>query len=81
MVDMEGGGWRFAGVDAREEQDGILILPGTPQPARVRTYDDHRMAMAFGLVGLRVPGVVIEDPGCTSKTFPEYWNVLESLRQ
>ncbi len=50
------------------------------QPARVRTYDDHRMAMAFALLGLRVPGIEIEDPGCVAKTFPGYWQALDGLR-
>jgi 3-phosphoshikimate 1-carboxyvinyltransferase len=50
------------------------------QPATVRTYDDHRMAMAFALIGLRVPGIVIENPACVSKTFPAYFKVLDTLR-
>ena len=44
---------RRCGVDAREEPDGFVVHPGIPQPARVRTYDDHRMAMSFALLGLR----------------------------
>jgi 3-phosphoshikimate 1-carboxyvinyltransferase len=48
--------------------------------ATIRTYDDHRMAMAFALVGLRVPGVTIENPSCVSKTFPRYFEVLDGLR-
>ena len=47
--------------------------------ARVRTYDDHRMAMSLALIGLRVEGVRIEDPRCVEKTFPAYWDVLERL--
>jgi 3-phosphoshikimate 1-carboxyvinyltransferase len=50
------------------------------RPAVVRTYDDHRMAMAFALAGLRSPGVSIEDPGCVVKTFPGYWRLLDELR-
>jgi 3-phosphoshikimate 1-carboxyvinyltransferase len=38
------------------------------------------MAMAFSLIGLRVPGVMIENPACVSKTFPNYFDVLDSLR-
>jgi 3-phosphoshikimate 1-carboxyvinyltransferase len=38
------------------------------------------MAMSFALVGLRVPGIQIADPGCTRKTFPDYWQRLERLR-
>jgi 3-phosphoshikimate 1-carboxyvinyltransferase len=56
-----------------------VVQPGTPQAGRVATYDDHRMAMSFALVGLRVPGVEIEDPGCVTKTFPGFWTALEGL--
>jgi 3-phosphoshikimate 1-carboxyvinyltransferase len=56
------------------------VHPGTPQPARIETYDDHRMAMSFALLGLRVPGIEIADPGCVSKTFPGFWDALDALR-
>ena len=70
------------GVRVEEYPDGMKIYPcSLLKPARVRTYDDHRMAMAFALIGLRCPGVEIEDPGCVSKTFPHYFEVLDSLRQ
>jgi 3-phosphoshikimate 1-carboxyvinyltransferase len=68
------------GINALEEDDGFLIHPGTPKPAQVHTYDDHRMAMSFALVGLRTAGVTILDPRCTAKTFPTYWSVLEAMR-
>jgi len=68
------------GVRADEEADGFVIHPGRPQPGAVDTYEDHRMAMSFALLGLRVPGIVIRDPGCISKTFPTYFEVLETLR-
>ncbi len=68
------------GVDARATDDGFVVRPGTPRGARVATYDDHRMAMSFALVGLRVPGVEIEDPNCVAKTFPGYWEALDGLR-
>jgi 3-phosphoshikimate 1-carboxyvinyltransferase len=72
---------RRLGVEVEEYPDGLRIQPcPTLQPASIRTYDDHRMAMAFSLVGLRVPGIVIEDPGCVAKTFPRYFEVLDSLR-
>jgi 3-phosphoshikimate 1-carboxyvinyltransferase len=71
---------RRCGVDAREEPDGFVVHPGIPGPARVRTYDDHRMAMSFALLGLRVPGIEIEDPDCVVKTFPGYWATLDQLR-
>jgi 3-phosphoshikimate 1-carboxyvinyltransferase len=70
---------RRCGIDAREEPDGFLIHPGTPRPARVETYDDHRMAMSFALLGLRVPGIEIADPECVAKTFPGFWDALAGL--
>jgi 3-phosphoshikimate 1-carboxyvinyltransferase len=69
------------GVTAQEEADGFVIQPGVPQPGEVETYDDHRMAMSFALLGLVRPGIVIKDPGCVSKTFPNYFDVLETLRR
>jgi 5-enolpyruvylshikimate-3-phosphate synthase len=48
--------------------------------ALVRTYGDHRMAMAFALIGLRVEGIEIDDPSCVAKTFPRFWETLEGLR-
>ena len=69
------------GVEVQEDIDGMTIQPcASIRPACVRTYNDHRMAMAFALIGLRAPGVSIENPDCVSKTFPGYFEVLESLR-
>ena len=69
------------GVDVEEHPDGLTIQPCSRiLPAEVQTYDDHRMAMAFSLVGLRAPGIRIANPGCVSKTFPRYFEVLETLR-
>ena len=67
------------GIDAIEEDDGFLIHPGTPQPAEIQTYHDHRMAMSFAITGLMTRGIDITDPDCVAKTFPTYWNVLASL--
>ncbi len=71
---------RRLGQDVLEFPDGLRVTPRPITPAVVQTYNDHRMAMAFALVGLRAPGVRIADPGCTRKTFPEYWQRLELLR-
>jgi 3-phosphoshikimate 1-carboxyvinyltransferase len=68
-----------AGIRAEEHADGLTIFPGTPQPAEIHTYDDHRMAMSFSLLGLRVPGIKILDPGCTAKTYPNYFQDLQTL--
>jgi 3-phosphoshikimate 1-carboxyvinyltransferase len=68
------------GVTVEEHPDGMTIYPCKDiRPATVRTYNDHRMAMAFALIGLRAPGVEIENPGCVSKTFPNYFEVLEKM--
>ena len=45
----------------------------------MNTYDDHRLAMAFSLVGLRAEGIEIADPGCTSKTFPTYFDIFDEM--
>jgi len=69
------------GVDARVEPDGFTINPADGlHGAIIETYDDHRMAMAFSLIGLMVSGVEIRNPGCVSKTFPGYFHALDSLR-
>ncbi|MFZ5912187.1 MAG: 3-phosphoshikimate 1-carboxyvinyltransferase [Chloroflexota bacterium] len=68
------------GVRVDEHEDGMTIYPTLNlHPANIQTYNDHRMAMAFSLIGLRVPGITIENPGCVSKTFPEFFDVLETL--
>lgn len=71
---------RRLGIEAVEEEDGFLVHPGTPLPALVQTYDDHRMAMSFALIGLRVPGIRIADPRCVAKTYPEFWTALDAVR-
>ncbi len=69
------------GVVVEEHEDGMTIYPCQRfKPAIVQTYNDHRMAMAFSLIGLRFDGVAIENPSCVSKTFPNYFDVLETLR-
>ena len=68
------------GVDAVATDDGFVVHPGPPSAAVIQTYDDHRMAMAFALLGLRTPGIAIANPGCVAKTFPRFFEVLDSLR-
>ena len=70
---------RKLGARVDERDDGLRITPGRLHSAEVQTYDDHRMAMSLALVGLRVPGVVILDPECTAKTYPDYFQDLQSL--
>ena len=70
---------RKLGVPVIERQDGLEISPAPITPTAIDTYEDHRMAMAFSLVGLKANGIRINDPECVSKTFPNYFEVLEQL--
>jgi 3-phosphoshikimate 1-carboxyvinyltransferase len=74
---------RKLGADVDVEGDDLIITPpedGKLKPAAIDTYDDHRMAMAFALAGTKTSGVRINDPGCTSKTYPTYFEDLAKLR-
>jgi 3-phosphoshikimate 1-carboxyvinyltransferase len=71
---------RKLGIEAREEADGFVVRPGSPMPGQIETYDDHRMAMSFALLGLRAQGIEIVDPDCVGKTFPVFWSTLDALR-
>ena len=71
---------RKLGAEVQEREDGMRIVPpATIQPAEIETYNDHRMAMSFALVGLKAPNISIRNPGCTGKTYPDYWKDLESV--
>jgi len=71
---------RRLGVRVDEHADGLIIYPAENiAPAAIETYDDHRVAMAFALVGLRASGVRITNPGCVAKTFPRFFEVLGGL--
>jgi 3-phosphoshikimate 1-carboxyvinyltransferase len=68
---------RKLGASVDEQEDGLIIVPPEKlQPARIATYDDHRMAMAFALAGLKAEGITILDPGCVAKTYPGFWEDL-----
>ncbi len=70
---------RKLGATVSTTRDSITIdPPATPQPATIATYDDHRMAMAFSIAGLRTPGIIIEDPDCTAKTYPDFFADLNA---
>lgn len=72
---------RRLGIKCEEEAAAVNIYPGQPSAGVVQTYDDHRMAMAFALIGLRTEGVEIANPECCGKTFEEYFEILEALTQ
>jgi 3-phosphoshikimate 1-carboxyvinyltransferase len=67
------------GAAVREFDDGLEILPSPLRRAVVETYDDHRIAMAFAVAGLKLAGVRIKNPGCVTKTYPEFFEHLTSL--
>eukprot|EP01125_Pyxidicula_operculata_P015299 TRINITY_DN5179_c0_g1_i1.p1 TRINITY_DN5179_c0_g1~~TRINITY_DN5179_c0_g1_i1.p1 ORF type:complete len:1253 (-),score=298.49 TRINITY_DN5179_c0_g1_i1:61-3783(-) len=72
------------GVNASELPDGIQIVGlggdlSSLKGAVIECYKDHRIAMSFAVLGLRVPGIVISDKECVNKTYPEFWNDLEKI--
>ena len=75
---------RKLGVAVEEGPDYMVIQPlrDAPRPERVEieTYHDHRIAMSFGVLGSRLPGLRILDPGCVAKTFPNYWRDWQRAR-
>jgi 3-phosphoshikimate 1-carboxyvinyltransferase len=71
---------RRLGAGVEEFPDGLTVTPQPLHGALVQTYNDHRMAMSLALVGLRVGGVVIDNPGCVAKTYPGYFTDLARLR-
>lgn len=68
------------GIAASATDDDITIHPGPLRPARFATYEDHRMAMSFALLGLVAEGMEVENPACVAKTFPGYFTMLDGLR-
>ena len=70
------------GVPTEEGEDFIVVRPDGPlKPALVETYDDHRVAMAFGTLSLIEPDIKVEDPACVGKSFPMFWDELDRFRQ
>ncbi len=76
---------KVGGEDVAEESTNGFIVHPKPlhllHPADIETYNDHRMAMCFSVLGLKVPGIRIKNPGCVSKTFPNFFDKLEQLRE
>ncbi|MCM3299652.1 3-phosphoshikimate 1-carboxyvinyltransferase [Streptomyces pseudogriseolus] len=70
---------RALGVDTDEGHDWITVHPGAPTGARIACRRDHRIGMAFSVLGLRVPGVTLDDPSCVGKTFPGFHEELQRL--
>jgi 3-phosphoshikimate 1-carboxyvinyltransferase len=72
---------RRLGIRVETGRDWLEIYPGTPQPAQIETFRDHRIAMAFSVTGLRTPGITLDDPGCVKKTFPGFHTALADLKR
>ncbi len=70
---------RNAGITCEEGEDWVCIHPGKPQPCQIETFEDHRVAMAFTIMGLGCDGIEILNPGCCKKTFENYFEVLDKL--
>lgn len=69
------------GIRAEEREDGVIVYPGTPRAANIKTFGDHRVAMAFSVCGTRTAGITIENAEVCSKTFKEYFTVLDGVTE
>jgi 3-phosphoshikimate 1-carboxyvinyltransferase len=67
------------GVTTESGPDSLRVFPAAPHGAHVDPHGDHRVAMAFSVLGLRTPGIVIDDPACVSKTCPRFFDLWASL--
>ena len=67
------------GIGVRLDDDRLFIRGGAPGQAVVQSYNDHRIAMAFSIIGAAKGGVAIEGAECVSKTYPGYWDTLKDL--
>lgn len=67
------------GIRVEEREDGLVIEGGSPRGAEIETYDDHRIAMSFAVLGLAVPGMRIRNGSCVGKSFPGFWKELGKL--
>jgi 3-phosphoshikimate 1-carboxyvinyltransferase len=70
---------RKIGVRAQERADGLVIEGNSPHSAEIETYNDHRIAMSFAVLGLATPGIRIQNAGCVDKSFPGFWDELKKL--
>jgi 3-phosphoshikimate 1-carboxyvinyltransferase len=74
---------RKLGAVVQEREDGLEIEPLVSIPAgpiELDPAEDHRMAMAFGVLSLRVPGIRVRSPECVAKSFPKFWEALDAVR-
>jgi 3-phosphoshikimate 1-carboxyvinyltransferase len=67
------------GAQAEKKADGIVIQGMATRGAEIECYNDHRIAMSFAIAGLAIEGVIIKDPDCVKKSFPDFWEKLDEL--
>jgi 3-phosphoshikimate 1-carboxyvinyltransferase len=67
------------GVDVEAHEDKLVIKGSKLAPAIIDPHNDHRMAMSFALIGLKIPGIKIKNPECVKKSFPEFWKTLKKI--
>ena len=67
------------GVKCEVFEGGVTVFPSAPRPARIKTFGDHRVAMSFAVTGLKADGIVIENAEVCSKTFPQFFAVLDGV--
>jgi len=67
------------GIKCEIGDDSLIVHGGKPTGAKINTYKDHRMAMAFAIAGLKIPGIIVENPDLVKKSFPEFWEELQGL--
>jgi 3-phosphoshikimate 1-carboxyvinyltransferase len=70
---------RTLGAEIEVLDDGLRITPSTLHGAALDPHDDHRLAMSFAVIGLRVPGISVKNPGCVTKSFPRFWDEFDRL--
>jgi len=68
------------GIETESTEGSLKVYGGNPKGAEIRTYDDHRMAMSFSVLGLKVPGISIQNPDCVKKSFPGFYDLFDRLR-
>jgi 3-phosphoshikimate 1-carboxyvinyltransferase len=67
------------GIRVEPLEDGLRIYGGEPRGVAIDPHNDHRIAMAFAILGLRARGMMIDDPECVAKSYPDFWSDLEEL--
>lgn len=67
------------GIEVEQGDDYIVVTGGKPKAARIDTFNDHRIAMAFAIPGLKIEGMEIENETCVAKSFPDYWKIFDAL--